>query len=176
MDKSEARTAKEARLASLYEEYYDKIARYIYVHIGNRIEAEDLAGDVFLKALKSLDKFEQRDVPMQAWLYKIAHNLVVDHLRKAQKHRTTPLEDVEIESGENPVESAEKSIDLAMVEKAMENLSNAQREVVRLRFFSGLSSKEVGQLLGKSDGAVREMQRAAIESLRVLLAVNRNNG
>src|SRR3989304_8582699 len=84
-DKAEARARYEIELASLYEEYYDRIARYACVHIGDRCDAEDLAGDVFLKALKSLDSYEERGVPMQAWLFRIAHNLVVDYLRKKTK-------------------------------------------------------------------------------------------
>ncbi len=73
---------KENRLASLYDEYFDKIARYIYARLGDRNEAEDLAGEVFLKALESLKSYKERGIPMQAWLYRIARNVSVDHLRK----------------------------------------------------------------------------------------------
>jgi RNA polymerase sigma-70 factor (ECF subfamily) len=72
----------EERLAALYEEYYDKIARYIYTRIGDKSESEDLASEVFLKALKSIKTYRDTGPPMQAWLFKIAHNLVVDHLRR----------------------------------------------------------------------------------------------
>jgi len=160
---------KENRLASLYDEYFDKIARYIYARIGDKNEAEDLAGEVFLKALESLKSYKERGIPMQAWLYRIAHNLVVDHLRKVTKLKTVPIDTVQIESGEDPVATAEKHIEMERVNEAMQKLTPEQREVVRLRFFGGLSSKEVGAMLSKSDGAVREMQRAAIEKLRGLL-------
>ena len=160
---------KENRLASFYDEYFDRIARYIYVRIGDRKEAEDLAGEVFVRALESLESYKERGVPMQAWLFKIAHNLVVDHLRKATKRKTVPIDTVQIKTVEDPVAMAEKSIEIERVNEAMQKLTPEQRKVVQLRFFGGLSSKEVGAILSKSDGAVREMQRAAIEKLRGLL-------
>jgi len=95
--KTEIRENNKAKLASLYEEYYDRIARYAYVRIGDKTDAEDLAGEVFLKALESLKSYKERGVLMQAWLFKIAHNLVVDYLRKIAKHKTVPLETVQIE-------------------------------------------------------------------------------
>ena len=167
----EASRHREATLAGLYEEYYIKIARYALVRIGNRTEAEDLAGEVFLRALESLKLYQERGIPMQAWLFRIAHNLVVDHLRKRAKHKTVSIDTLQIESGMSPATIAEENIEFEKVNKAMEQLTPAQKEVIGLRFFSGFTSKEVGQILNKSDGAVREMQRAAIESLRKLLAI-----
>ncbi len=166
------RKYNEATLASLYEEYYDKIAHYAYVRIGDKAEAEDIAGEVFLKALESLKSYKERGVPMQAWLFRIAHNLVVDYFRKATKRKTVPIDTVQVESGENPVTVAEKNIEMERVNKAMEQLTREQREVLGLRFLGGLSSKEAGGILNKSDGAVREAQRAAIEKLRKLLVTN----
>lgn len=171
-EKTETRRCNEARLASLYEEYYDKIARYVYVRIGNRTEAEDLAGEVFLKALESLESYKERGIPMQAWLFRIAHNLVVDNLRKASKRKTVPIDTVQIESDANVVTLAEKNIELERVNRAMEQLTREQKEVLGLRFFGGLTSKEAGSILNKSDGAVREMQRAAIEKLRKMLVTD----
>ena len=122
-----------------------------------------------MKALESLKSYKERGIRMQAWLFKIAHNLVVDHLRKATKYKTTFIDTVQIEAGEDPATTAEKSIEIERVNEAMQKLTPGQREVVQLRFFGSLSSKEVGAILKKSDGAVREMQRAAIERLRKLL-------
>ena len=162
----------ESALSGLYEEYFDKIARYAYYRIGDRNEAEDIAGEVFLKALESLKSYKERGVPMQAWLFKIAHNLVIDYYRKMQKRKTVPIDEVEIEGGINPVIVAERNIDLERVIKAMDQLTHEQREVLGLRFFGGLSSREAGQVLSKSDGAVREMQRASIEKLRNILSTD----
>ena len=168
----EARRANEAKLASLYEEYYDKIARYAYVRIGDRTEAEDIAEEVFLKALQSLKSYKERGIPMQAWLFRIAHNLVVDHLRKTTKHRTVPIETMQIATDVDPVITTEKNIEVERVTKAMEQLTREQQEVLRLRFFGGLTSKEAGSILNKRDGAVREMQRVAMEKLRKLLVAD----
>ena len=84
---SEIRKQEDA-LASLYEESYGKVARYIFARIGNQQEAEDLASETFVRALKSVDSYQERGLPMEAWIFKIAHNLVVDYLRKMAKRKT----------------------------------------------------------------------------------------
>ena len=166
---SSDRRSKEAALAALYNEYYDKIARYIFARTGNRAEADDLAGDVFLKALQSLDSYKERGIPMQAWLFKIAHNLVVDYIRRAAKRRVVPIDTVQVATESDPQAMAETNIELARVTKALDQLTPAQRQVIELRFFGELTSEEAGQVLNKSSGAVREMQSAAIRQLRKLL-------
>ena len=163
----------ETQLSGLYEKYYDKIARYVYVHIGNKEEAEDIAGEVFLKALKSLKSYREQGIPMQGWLFRIAHNLTVDYIRKADKRRTVPMDSVILTGDDNPVDTADKNIEFERITEAMKQLTIEQREVINLRFFGGLTSKEVSGVLGKSDGAVREMQRAAIEKLRGIIGVER---
>jgi RNA polymerase sigma-70 factor (ECF subfamily) len=163
------RRRKEELLARLYDEYYGKIARYISIRIGNQAEAEDLAGEVFLKALESLDSYQERGVPMQAWLFKIAHNLLVDYLRKVSKRKTIPIDTLEISDGVDLEETVERRLQSEKLSQALKQLTLAQREVVGLRFFAGLTSTEVGKILGKSSGAVREMQSAAVKSLRKLM-------
>ncbi len=122
-----------------------------------------------MKALESLESYKERGIPMQAWLFRIARNLVIDHLRKTAKHKTVPIDTVQVEADVDPVTVAENNIELKRVAKAMEQLTGEQREVLELRFFGGLTSKETGSILNKNDGAVREMQRAAVEKLRGLL-------
>ena len=163
------RRRKEELLARLYDEYYDKIARYISIRLGNQAEAEDLAGEVFLKALESLDSYQERGAPMQAWLFKIAHNLLVDHVRKVSKRKTIPIDTLEISDGVDLEETVERRLQSEKLSQALKQLTPAQREVIGLRFFAGLASNEVGKILGKSSGAVREMQSAAVKSLRKLM-------
>lgn len=163
------RRLKEELLARLYDEYYDKIARYISIRIGNQAEAEDIAGEVFLKALESLDSYQERGAPMQAWLFKIAHNLLVDYVRKVSKQKTIPIDTLEISDGVNMEEIVERQLQSEKLSQVMKQLTPAQREVIGLRFFAGLTSTEVGEILGKSSGAVREMQSAAVKSLRKLM-------
>ena len=165
----EAREASEHQLTCLYEEYYSKVARYIFARIGDQTEAEDLASEVFVKALDSLKNYQERGLPMQAWLFKIAHNLVVDHLRKISRQKAVPIEDLKVPDDSDPVEEAEAHLEMERVNRAMQSLTEDQREVIRLRFMAELTSKEVSQVLNKSDGAVREMQRASLEKLRNIL-------
>ena len=169
-EKSQERMRNEAQLAELYEEYYDRITRYAYVHIGDRNDAEDIAGETFLRALKTLDSYQERGVPMQAWLFKIAHNLIVDYLRKKTKIKIQAIDISPLADDEDPTVMVEKKVQLEKVKKAMINLTDDQREVIGLRFLGGMTSREVAQVMNKNDGAVREMQRAAIEKLRNILA------
>jgi RNA polymerase sigma-70 factor (ECF subfamily) len=166
VEKEAERKKKEEALASLYEECYDKIARYIFIRIGNQQEAEDLASEVFLKALQSVDSYQERGLPMKSWLFKIAHNLVVDYLRKMSKRKVVRLDEVEIADTANPEEIAESRLRVEKLSAALKHLSPTQREVIGLRFFSGLTSIEAGKILGKSPGAVRETQSLALRLLR----------
>lgn len=169
--KESERKKRADALASLYEECYGKVARYIFVRVGNQQEAEDLASETFVRALKSLDSYRERGLPMEAWIFKIAHNLIVDYWRKASKRQMVTLDKVSIPDSANLEEAVEFDIEVERLSKALEHLSPTQREVIALRFFSGLSSIEVGNILGKKPGAVREMQRAAIISLRTILDI-----
>ncbi len=155
-----------AMIGSLYEQYYDRIVRYIFIRIDDQSEAENLGGDVFLKALQSIDSYRGRTEQMRAWLFKIAHNLVVDYFRKMRKRRTVSLNDMDIRDKVTTEGKVEAKLEVEGLSKALKHLTPAQREVIGLRFFAGLSSAEVSKTIGKSSGAVREMQRAAIETLR----------
>jgi len=153
-------------IGHLYEQYYDRIVRYIFVRINDQSEAENLAGDVFLRALKSLDSYKGRKEQMQVWLFRIAHNLVVDYVRKMSKRKDISIDDVAIADRLNIEDVLEAKLDVRRLTKALQQLTPAQREVIGLRFFAGLSSGEVSKILGKSNGAVREMQRSAVAVLR----------
>lgn len=163
------RAEAEAALASLYEDYYDRVVRYIFVRVGNQTEAEDLAGEVFLRALRSLWSFEGQREQMQAWLFKIAHNIVVDHFRKRSKQKVVPIDAMEVPDRLNLEEAVENKLQMERLSEALKQLTPAQREVIGLRFFAGLSSAEVGEVLGKNSGAVRQMQHAGLETLRKLM-------
>ena len=167
---AETKPAKVA-LASLYGEYYDRIVRYIFIRINGQGEAENLGGDVFLRALQSLDSYRGRPQQTIAWLFGIARNLVVDHVRKMSKRKEISIDEVGIPDKHNIGEALEKKSELERLSQAVKQLTPAQREVIGLRVFAGLSSAEVGKILGKSSGAVREMQRAAIETLRRQMSV-----
>ena len=159
----------EATIAGLFEEYYDKVVRYIYIRISDQPEAEDLAGEVFLKALKSMGSYRGSAEQLRFWIFKIARNIIIDHYRKMSKRKTVNLDDVEIADSTNVEEMAEQRLQIGELTKAMKQLTEAQQEVIGLRFFAGLSSAETAQVMGKSSGAVREMQCDAIQRLRKLM-------
>jgi len=163
--------SKEEQLTALFDSCYPRIARYAFARTGNSTDAEDIAAEVFVRAFESLDSFRERGLPMEAWLFRIAHNLVVDRFRRDSRFQRSEEADVDIhiQDDADPAGLAEQRILMGDVHKAMERLSPEQREVVRLRFFGGLSSKETAAVMHKKDGAVREMQRAALEKLRGLL-------
>jgi RNA polymerase sigma-70 factor (ECF subfamily) len=165
---SETKTM-ESVIADLFEEYYDKVVRYIYVRISDQAEAEDLAGEVFLKALKSMGSYKGSTLQLRFWIFKIARNIVIDHYRKMGKRKTINLDDVDIPDGSNVEELVERRLQIGELTKAMQQLTQAQQEVIGLRFFAGLSSAETAQIMGKSSGAVREMQCDAIQRLRKLM-------
>lgn len=159
-------------MASLYEEYFGKIAGYAFVRLGNRADAEDMAGEVFLRALKSLDSYKERGIPMQAWLFKIAHNLVIDHRRKEFKKKIVPIDTMEVPDDADVQDIAVTNLERDRVSKALDQLTPEQRQVIELRFFGGLTSEETGKVLDKKSGAVRQMQSAALKTLRRILGDN----
>ena len=154
----------------LYEEYFSRIYRYIAVRVGNRTEAEDLAERVFLKALEAGTSFRWRGAPVSSWLFRIARNVVIDYRRTDKSGRMVSLDDVVIAEEMNPHDVAEKRMDVRRVMDAVDSLSQAQREVIELRFAGELSTKEVARVLGKSEGAVRVLQHNALVVLRKKLS------
>jgi RNA polymerase sigma-70 factor (ECF subfamily) len=163
-------TSQRIAIASLYGDYYDKIVRYIFIRISNRSEAENLGGEVFLRALRSLGSYRGSKLQMPAWLFSIARNLVIDYQRKMSKRKHVSIDEVEIADSHSVEQEMETKSEVARLSKALKQVTPAQREVIGLRFFAGMSSFEVSKILGKSSGAVREMQRAAIETLRKQMA------
>ncbi|MFW6055763.1 MAG: RNA polymerase sigma factor [Chloroflexota bacterium] len=165
----------EARLAALFDSCYPRIVRYVYSRTGNPTEAEDIASEVFVRAFESLDRYRDKGAPMEAWLFSIARNLVIDHYRRSGKlDRVTDDEGIELQSSDDTAGHAEQCLLMGDVRAALHHLSADQREVVTLRFFGGLSSREVALIMNKGHGAVREMQRAALEKLRGLLGTDKS--
>ena len=159
--------------AQLYENYFDKIYRYVVFKIGNRIEAEDVTQQVFVKALKAISTYKWKGVPFSAWLYRIAHNEMVDHLRKKTKRPTVPLNPSLASSDSSPERVAEQKMDMEQLLLATRQLTNTQQEVISLRFTSELPIREVARIVGKSEGAVKALQHSAIVALRKILIGDR---
>jgi len=157
--------------AELYEAYFDKIYRYIVIKIGDREEAEDMTQQVFLKAHKSISSFKWKGVPFSAWLYRIAHNQIVDYLRKKTKRPDTLPDEIQVSDKpeKNPEQLAEKRMDIQQLLEATKGLTEAQREVISLRFGGEMPTARVAEIMGKSQGAIKALQHSAIVSLRKTL-------
>jgi RNA polymerase sigma-70 factor (ECF subfamily) len=153
----------------IYDLHFDKIFRYIYVKVHSRAEAEDLTQDVFIKAYEGIKSYKWRDLPFTAWLFRIAHNRVIDHVRKTSKEKRADLEEAGAISSGDPVLMTEQNYEIHQLKDALEKLPDAQREVATMRFISELSITEVSQALGKSEGTVKALQFNAVASLRKLL-------
>jgi RNA polymerase sigma-70 factor (ECF subfamily) len=157
--------------AQLYEEHFDKIYRYLALRVGNEREAEDMTQQVFLNALQSISSFRWKGVPFSAWLFRIAHNQAVDHLRRKKKRTSVPLDESLVSSGDSPHSTTERKMDVERLLKATKRLTEAQREVISLRFSSELSIAQVARIMGKSEGAVKALQHSAIVALRRTMLV-----
>jgi len=162
--------------AQLYEEHFDKIYRYVALRMGDRAEAEDITQQVFLKALRSISTFRWKGIPFSAWLFRIAHNQVVDYLRKKTKQATVPIDDSAVSSSNDPQLLLEQELSIEQLISATRRLTEAQREVISLRFTSELPISQVAKIMGKSEGAIKALQHSAIVALRkVLLAGFQNS-
>ena len=171
-----AKQQDQQAFAQLYEEHFDKIYRYVALKIGDKTEAEDMTQQVFLKALQSISSFKWKGIPFSAWLFRIAHNQMVDYLRKKKKRPVTLLDESLVSSGRdsNPQLMAERSVDIEQLLSATQRLTEAQREVISLRFTGELSTAQVAKIMGKSQGAVKALQHSAIVALRKVLLVGTN--
>ncbi len=158
-------------LTQLYEENFDRIYRYVVLKIGDRMEAEDITQQVFLNAIKSISSFKWKGMPFSAWLYRIAHNQIVDYYRKKTKRATAPLDESLPSGNSNPGLVAEQNLDIEKLASATKRLTKAQQEVISLRFAGELSIAEAARAMGKSEGAVKALQHSAIISLRKVLSV-----
>jgi len=158
-------------LTQIYEENFDRIYRYIVVKIGDRTEAEDMTQQVFLKVLQSISSYKWRGMPFASWLYRIAHNQIVDYLRRKSRRATVPLDDSCVGGGGGDLtRRAEQKLQIEEIAAAARRLTRAQQEVISLRFAGELSIAETARAMGRSVGAVKALQHSAIAALRLVLA------
>jgi RNA polymerase sigma-70 factor (ECF subfamily) len=154
-------------LEELYLLHFDRIYSYLHMSVGNRHDAEDLTTQTFLRMLESIGRFQWRSAPFSAWLFRIAHNLAMDHFRASR--RWQPEEEVPEAPGdaEPSAESqAMHSIGRQSMLDLIENLSDEQREVLTLKFVFNFANADVATILGKSEGAVKSLQHRALASLQ----------
>ena len=153
----------------LYELYFDRIYRYMMIKLGNQMDAEDLTQQVFLKALSAISTYRRKGAPFSSWLFRIASNQVIDHFRKKNKENMLPLDEGITSSMDDPVLISEQRLRIEQLSVACEYLTEAQREVISLRFAGGLSVAETSEAVGRSNGAVKVLQHEALVKLRRIL-------
>lgn len=159
-------------IGELYDRHHERIFRYVWSRVNNKNLAEDLTGEIFTRMVSNLPDYRSVGLPFPAWLYRIAHNLIVDHYRKNSGRSPLPLDHAESLSGgrDNPDSIVEHNVTLERLRRALERLDQAQREVVVLRFLAGLSLQEVALALDKTVAAVKSLQHRGLAALRVELA------
>jgi RNA polymerase sigma-70 factor, ECF subfamily len=162
-----AREGDREALEALYLLHFDRVYSYLHLSVGNRHDAEDLTTQTFLKMLEAIGRFRWQSAPFSAWLFRIAHNLAMDHFRAAR--RWHPEEEVPEPEGATEG-SAEDAAFEAMGRRSMleliENLSHEQKQVLTLKFVFNFSNGEAATILGKTDGAVKSLQHRALASLQ----------
>jgi RNA polymerase sigma-70 factor, ECF subfamily len=154
-------------LEELYLIHFDRIYSYLHVSVGNRHDAEDLTTQTFLRMLEAIGKFRWQSAPFSAWLFRIAHNLAMDHFR-ANK-RWQPEEDVpepEPDESTSAEAGALESIGRKSMLELIEDLSPEQQQVLTLKFVFNFSNGEVATILGKTEGAIKSLQHRALASLQ----------
>jgi RNA polymerase sigma-70 factor (ECF subfamily) len=157
-------------IGELYECHRLGIFRYLYYRTGDTQVADDLTSEVFLRMIRSLSGYRQQDVAFQAWLFQIAHNLLNDHYRKMSVRNHVQLEENIMENPPTPPSRpVEHSLNSVTLQKALDRLSGEQRDVIVMRFITGMPISDVAQALHKSEDAVKGLQRRALANLREVL-------
>ena len=171
-----AQAGDRSALEELYLIHFDRIYSYLHLSVGNRHDAEDLTTQTFLKMLESIGRFRWRSAPFSAWLFRIAHNLAMDHFRA--RRRWQPEEDVPEQPGsEEPSAELEamKSIGRQSMLELIEKLSPEQQQVLTLKFVFNFANAEVAKILDKSEGAIKSLQHRALASLQKRLAAQQQD-
>lgn len=166
-----AQQGEPSAVGVLFDSHQEAIYRFVWIRVRDHHVAEDLTGEVFMRMVAELPRYENRSLPFRAWLYRIAYNLIVDTYRADKRYASVPLEqagDV-IHPTAHLDEMTEQRLTTERVQQALDVLDPAQREVVELRFLAGLSLKEAAATLNKTVSAVKALQHRGLHALRLLL-------
>ncbi|MCA9973766.1 MAG: sigma-70 family RNA polymerase sigma factor [Anaerolineales bacterium] len=162
-----AKMDKEA-FGELYERYVDRMYNYVYYRTGNVADAEDLTAKVFIRAMQHIGSYEHQGVPFSAWLYRIAHNLVANWHRDRSRRTIIALDDVaqwHVQS-EGPEFLTELMQDQARLRRAIRRLPADRQELLALKFVERLSNAEIGDVMGRSEGAIKSLYHRTLTALR----------
>jgi RNA polymerase sigma-70 factor (ECF subfamily) len=155
--------------AELYDRHYDAVYRYCYFRAGDAILAQDLTGEVFVRMVEKLDRFQARGRPLLAWLYTIARNLVTDVQRQESKATHVGLNEEAMimeDDGAELGRGVDRRLQAECLAAALRHLTEDQRQVILLKFIENLSNAQVARMLSKTEGAIKSLQHRALKSLR----------
>jgi RNA polymerase sigma-70 factor, ECF subfamily len=173
-DLADVRAAQRDRAAfgALYRRYLDRVYGYCFYLLGDHHDAEDATERTFVAALAAIDRYRDEGATFRAWLFRIAHNQLANTLRARHRQHATSLEVVaEPRSVADPAGLLSLAEEARGLRRALDQLPDDRRQVVVLRFVDGLSAREIGAVLGRSEGAVRVLQHRALRQLAEILAV-----
>jgi RNA polymerase sigma-70 factor, ECF subfamily len=166
----QAAQADRAAFGTLYRRYLDRVYGYAFYLLGDHHDAEDATERTFLAALDAIDRFRDEGATFRSWLFRIAHNQIANALRSRARRRASRLDEVaEPVADADPAREAGVADDARRVRGALAQLSEDRRQVIVLRFVDGLTAREIGAVLGRSEGAVRVLQHRALRELAGIL-------
>jgi len=160
----------------LYERHAPAIYRYLFAHLPDRMDAEDLTGEVFLKTWQSLSGYRQRGTPFLAFLFRVAHNTLIDHYRRARQRdqqSMADLEEVLKDANPGPAELISAHLEHQELLQVMSHLHEDYQTVLVLRFLSDFSPEEIAQVMQRSSGSIRVLQHRALAALRKQLDIRK---
>ena len=170
LDDVRAAQANHAAFATLYRRYLDRVYGYSFYLLGDHHDAEDATERTFMAALGAIDRYRDEGSTFRSWLFRIAHNQLANALRTRSRHRTASLDAVpEPAAADDPARLAGIADDARRLRAGVASLSEDRRQVVILRFVDGLTAREIGDVIGRSEGAVRVLQHRALRELAALL-------
>lgn len=153
----------------LYQTYYPKIYNYAFMQMGDVHAAEDLASDVMLKMIESMQSYKFRGLPFGAWVFRIARNRIIDLHRRRKRRGEVDLSETLSTALANPQVLAERAIERGQLQVALKHLTPEQRQVIVLKFIEGFDNRSVGKIMGRSEGAVKSLQHRALGALKRIL-------
>ncbi len=167
---SKAQKGESEAFGRLYDEHFPRIYRFIFIKVSRKQDAEDLSHQVFLSAWKNIRNYTHKGLPFSSWLYKIAHNAVIDFYRTKRVH--IDIDDVGEEKlglSPGPAHEVEVSLEMERVRRALQTMKEDEQNVLIMKFVDELGNREIAEALGKTEGAIRVIQHRALKSLKKLL-------
>lgn len=158
----------QAAFGELYQRYVGRIYNYIYYRTSNRHDAEDLTARVFQRAMNHIPTYEDRGIPFSAWLYRIAHNLVVNFHRDRKRRHVIPIDDMVVLAmrGDAPEQVAQQHEERELLMRAIRSLPDDRQQLLILKFVERMSNAEIGVVMGRSEGAIKSLYHRTLISLR----------